>query len=81
MGVVPFVFANGETRKTLNINAEDQFTIIGLNDLSPRKEVDLTITKKDGTTKVTKIIVAINTEKEVEYLKHGGILRYVMSII
>ena len=78
MGVLPLQLQNGETRKSLSLTGEEIFDITGVSEISPRGEVDLKITYKDGTTVETKLLVRIDTEDELEYYQNGGILHFVL---
>jgi aconitate hydratase len=79
MGVIPFEFAPGETRKTLDLKGTETFDIEGLgNDIRPLSSVPCRITYADGTVKEIQIKCRIDTEIEVDYVKHGGVLHYVL---
>ncbi|HEY0275563.1 MAG TPA: aconitate hydratase, partial [Paenirhodobacter sp.] len=79
MGVVPFEFQGGETRKTLGLKGDEVVTIEGLEgDITPLSLVPCTITYADGTVKTIQIKSRIDTEVEIEYLKNGGVLHYVL---
>ena len=79
MGVIPFEFTGGETRKSLNLTGDEVVTIEGLEgDIKPLSLVPCTITYKDGTTKTIQIKSRIDTEVEIEYLENGGVLHYVL---
>ncbi|MBU0669040.1 MAG: aconitate hydratase AcnA [Alphaproteobacteria bacterium] len=78
MGVLPLQFTNGETRETLGLGADDTFTIKGLADLSPSQEVEVEVTRADGTVKSFATKCRIDTANEMEYYRHGGILHYVL---
>ena len=53
--------------------------IAGLaGDLKPLSLVPCTITFADGTVKTLQIKCRIDTEIEIEYVKHGGVLHYVL---
>ncbi len=79
MGVVPFEFTNGETRKTLGLTGDEVVSIDGLEgDLKPLSTLPCHITYKDGTTKTIQIKCRIDTEIEIEYVEHGGVLHYVL---
>jgi aconitate hydratase len=41
-------------------------------------DVTLTITRKDGSTHSTQLLLRIDTPIEVDYYLHGGILPYVL---
>ena len=80
MGVVPLQFKPGEDVKTLGIDGTETFTIEGLEggNVKPMQDVTMTITKADGSTKKVTLTLRIDTGIEVDYLKHGGILPYVL---
>ena len=79
MGVVPFEFTGGDTRKTLNLNGDETVSIEGLaGDLKPLSTLPCHITYKDGSVKTIQIKCRIDTEIEIEYVEHGGVLQYVL---
>jgi len=54
-------------------------SIAGLaGDLKPLSTVPCTITYADGTVKTIQIKCRIDTEIEIEYVEHGGVLHYVL---
>ena len=82
MGVLPLVFTGGATRQSLKLTGDETITITGIaSNLAPRKELDCTITRADGTTQTIKLLCRIDTADELEYYRHGGILQYVMRQI
>src|SRR3546814_8258685 len=50
MGVLPLQFVDGQTRETLGLTGDDQFTITGVADLTPRQTVNVNVTRADGST-------------------------------
>ena len=79
MGVIPFEFTGGETRKSLGLTGDELVSISGLaGDLKPLSTVPCTITHADGTVKTIQIKCRIDTEIEIEYVEHGGVLHYVL---
>jgi aconitate hydratase len=78
MGVLPLQFAEGSTRQTLGLNADDVFTIKGVATIQPRQEVEVEVTRKDGSTFSFKTLCRIDTANELEYFNNGGILHYVL---
>jgi len=79
MGILPLQFKAGFDRKKLNINGSELFTIIDIEKgINPRAEVNCEIKYKDGTIKKINLLSRIDTENEIEYYKHGGILQYVL---
>jgi aconitate hydratase len=79
MGVIPFEFTEGMTRKSLNLKGNEVISIGGLSgDLKPLSQVPCTIAYADGTSKTIQIKCRIDTEIEIEYVEHGGVLHYVL---
>jgi len=78
MGVLPLQFAEGVTRKTLGLTGEESFTITGLNQLQPQQQVEVTLTRPDGSSESFQTKCRIDTGNELEYYRHGGILHYVL---
>ena len=72
MGVLPLQFADGESAESLGLTGEEEFAITGIEG-GDAKEV----TVRAGETEFT-ARVRIDTPKEVEYFKHGGILPFVL---
>ncbi|MEG3663813.1 aconitate hydratase AcnA [Celeribacter halophilus] len=78
MGVVPFEFTGGDTRKTLGLTGDETVTIKGLDSVKPLETLDCEITYADGTTKTIKVKCRIDTAPEIEYVENGGVLHYVL---
>ena len=79
MGVIPFEFLPGENRKTLGLKGDEVVSIHGLaGDFKPLSLVPCTIRYGDGTVKEIQIKARVDTEVEIEYLKNGGVLHYVL---
>lgn len=79
MGVLPLRFKEGVTRKTLNLDGSEMIDIIGLEKgMKPKMLVTLRITRQNGNTEETPLLVRIDTQNELEYYLHGGILQYVL---
>ncbi len=79
MGVLPLQFKEGFDRKKLNITGEELITVVDIEKgIKPRAEISCEIKYKDGTSKTIKVLSRIDTENEIEYYKHGGILQYVL---
>jgi aconitate hydratase len=83
MGVVPLQFKPGTDVKTLGIDGSETFDIEGIagGNVKPLQDVTLTITRKDGSKQSVPLTLRIDTVIEVDYLKHGGILPYVLREI
>ncbi|WP_193142156.1 aconitate hydratase AcnA [Meridianimarinicoccus sp. MJW13] len=78
MGVIPFEFTGGDTRKTLGLKGDETVSISGLDTIQPLQDVPCTITYADGTTKVITLKCRIDTAVEIEYIENGGVLHYVL---
>ena len=79
MGVIPFEFTEGATRKSLKLKGDEVVSIDGLDgDLKPLSTVPCHILYADGSTKTIQIKCRIDTEIEIEYVEHGGVLHYVL---
>jgi aconitate hydratase len=78
MGVIPFEFTGGDTRKTLGLTGDETVSIHGLDTIQPLQEVPCTITMADGSTKEIMLKCRIDTAIEIEYIEHGGVLHYVL---
>jgi aconitate hydratase len=74
MGVLPLQFPAGQTRESLGLTGEEEFTIRGLSELTEESD---TITVQAGE-KSFEAVVRIDTPGESEYFRHGGILLYVL---
>ena len=78
MGVIPFEFTNGESRKSLGLTGDELVSIKGLDSITPLQEVSCDITKPDGEVLSIKLKCRIDTTIEIEYIEHGGVLHYVL---
>lgn len=77
MGVLPLNFLPGDSAESLGLNGRETFDIEGL-DNGNADQVTVTATAEDGSQKVFQVKVRIDTPKEAEYYRHGGILNYVL---
>ncbi|WP_412506571.1 aconitate hydratase AcnA [Roseovarius sp. SYSU LYC5161] len=78
MGVIPFEFTGGDTRKTLGLTGDESVSIKGLDSIQPLQEVPCEVTMADGTVKEITLKCRIDTAIEIEYVEHGGVLHYVL---
>jgi aconitate hydratase len=77
MGVLPLQYADGESAESLGLGGEEEFTITGLAGPLNDGETPRTVTVKAGDTEF-EARVRIDTPKEADYFRHGGILPYVL---
>lgn len=81
MGVLPLQFEDGNSWKSLGLNGTETFSIEGLEDIAPRSQFNVTAMKNDGEKVEFSVISRLDTEVEVRYFTHGGILPYVLRMM
>jgi len=79
MGVLPLEFMNNENKINLNILGHEFISIFGLSELKPGIILNCEINSTESKT--IKLKCRIDTSKELEYYKAGGILNYVLNEI
>ncbi|MGM8910675.1 aconitate hydratase AcnA [Psychrobacter sp. 1U1] len=77
MGVLPLTFKDGENASTYNLDGSEVISITGL-DNGESKTAKVTATRADGSEEVFEVNVGLQTPKEREYVRHGGVLHYVL---
>ncbi len=78
MGVLPLEFKRGETRESLGLTGHEMFSIEGVAQLAPGKDITVRAKSGDGKEKQFTAKARVDTPEEVSYYKHGGILQYVL---
>jgi aconitate hydratase len=78
MGVLPLLYPEGVTRRTLALKGDEIVDILGLEALRPRMELTLRIHRATGTLDTLSVLCRVDTLDEVNYYQHGGILHYVL---
>ncbi|HEY4201228.1 MAG TPA: aconitate hydratase AcnA [Devosiaceae bacterium] len=78
MGVLPLQFPEGQSWQTLGLTGVESVTIEGLTALTPRSTVTVKVEYPDGRIEEVKTLCRIDTENELDYYRHGGILQYVL---
>lgn len=79
MGVLPLKFKEGQDADSLGLSGHETIAITGIEEgLKPDKELKVTATKEDGSEITFKTLARLDSQIEIEYLKHGGILQYVL---
>ncbi len=78
MGVLPLQFEDGVSWQKLGITGAEKVTIEGLASIEPRQTVVAKVTFGDGTVKDVPLLCRIDTEDELAYYNHDGILPYVL---
>lgn len=78
MGVLPLQFQDGTTRKTLNLNGNEQISIEVDDSLKPSSQLTVSIVRENGKKDQVQVLCRIDTANELEYYRNGGILQYVL---
>ena len=78
MGVIPFEFTSGMTRKSLNLKGDEVVAIQGLDTIQPLQTITASIAYADGGTRDIPVKCRIDTAVEIEYIENGGVLHYVL---
>ncbi|NLH73646.1 MAG: aconitate hydratase [Verrucomicrobia bacterium] len=79
MGVLPLQFRDGDSAESLGLNGTETYDVLGLGpDIVPGQEIALVIHRASGVDDKVAVRCRLDTEIEVEYYRHGGILPYVL---
>ena len=78
MGVLPLQFKGADDVESLGIKGDEEFDMLGLDDIRPQQDITLVIRRSDGSRQEVTVLSRIDTPIEVDYYKHGGILPYVL---
>jgi aconitate hydratase len=78
MGVLPLQFKAGESAQTLGLDGTEVFDIEVPTSLAPQQDLQVVVTRKDGSKQTITTLCRIDTPIEVDYYQHGGILPYVL---
>ncbi|RDE25324.1 Fe/S-dependent 2-methylisocitrate dehydratase AcnD [Motiliproteus coralliicola] len=73
MGVLPLQFKDGETRKTYGIDGTETFDVEG--DISPRCDMTVVMTRKNGEKVQIPVTCRLDTAEEVVVHAAGGVLQ------
>lgn len=79
MGVLPLQFLNGQSYESLALKGDEKFSIYGLDNFMPGQIFKVVAENGDGKKTEFEVLSRLDTEIEVEYYKHGGILPYVLK--
>ena len=82
MGVIPFEFEKNVNRHKLNLNGSETISIFGLEGkLKPSIILSARITYTGGDQLDFKVKCRIDTKVELDYVRHGGVLHYVLRYL
>jgi aconitate hydratase len=78
-GVLPLQFPEGITRKTLGLTGAERVDVAGIRGYAaPRSPLDCTITRADGRRESIRLLSRLDTTREVDYFRNGGLLHHVV---
>ncbi len=79
MGVLPLQFKGMDSATSLGLSGAEIFDLEGLDQpIRPGQDVSLHIRQPDGSHRTLALRLRVDTPIEAEYLRHGGILPYVL---
>jgi aconitate hydratase len=78
MGVLPLQFKEGDTIESLGLTGKEQFSVEIDENVKPRQELKVTATDEEGNTTAFNVIARFDSEVEIDYYRHGGILQMVL---
>ncbi|HAR6506260.1 TPA: aconitate hydratase AcnA [Staphylococcus pseudintermedius] len=78
MGVLPLQFKEGESADTLGLDGTETIAVDLDENVQPGQTVKVTATKEDGTTVEFGVTARFDSNVEIDYYRHGGILQLVL---
>nr|WP_295973655.1 aconitate hydratase AcnA [uncultured Bacillus sp.] len=78
MGVLPLQFKEGESAETLGLTGKETIDVQVDENVRPRDLIKVTATDEAGNKKEFEVVVRFDSEVEIDYYRHGGILQMVL---
>jgi aconitate hydratase len=78
MGVLPLVFKDGQNCRSLGLDGSELFTITGIENITPRQTLQVKAVKVDGRETRFAVTARLDTDIDIDYYTHGGIMPYVL---
>ncbi|HET9403189.1 MAG TPA: aconitate hydratase, partial [Burkholderiales bacterium] len=79
MGILPCQLKGTDTVQSLGLDGTELYDILGLDGrIHPNQDVTVIVHRRDGRLMKVPAILRVDTEVEVDYLRHGGIMPYVL---
>lgn len=78
MGVLPLQFMNGDSAESLGLTGEEAISVNIAEGVKPRDILKVTATATDGSVKEFDVLARFDSDVEVDYYRHGGILQMVL---
>jgi aconitate hydratase len=79
--VPPLQFRDADSIQSLSLVGDEEFEILGMDDLKPQQELTLVVKRTDGSRRNVLLRSKIETAVKVDYCRHGGILSFVLREI
>ncbi len=78
MGVLPLVFEKGESAEKLGLTGKEALNIKIDENVKPNDTVEVVATDEEGKETKFNVVVRFDSEVEMDYYRHGGILQMVL---
>ncbi|USK36021.1 aconitate hydratase AcnA [Bacillus sp. F19] len=78
MGVLPLQFKQGESAEVLGLTGKETIEVLIDEAVKPRDHVKVRATDEEGSVKEFEVLVRFDSDVEVDYYRHGGILQMVL---
>ncbi len=78
MGVLPLQFNEGESAESLGLTGTETFEINIDETVQPNQLVNAKATRVDGSEVSFQVVARFDSEVEIDYYRHGGILQMVL---
>ncbi|MGH7781750.1 MAG: aconitate hydratase AcnA [Candidatus Binataceae bacterium] len=78
MGVLALEFLPGENRESLGLTGNEVYSIAGVSGGLKLKQRLIVRAEEAGKTKEFQVVARVDTPEEIEYIRHGGILPFVL---
>ncbi|TDL83191.1 aconitate hydratase AcnA [Peribacillus frigoritolerans] len=78
MGVLPLQFKQGESAEVLGLTGKETIEVLIDETVKPRDHVQVRATDEEGNVKEFEVLVRFDSDVEVDYYRHGGILQMVL---
>ncbi|WP_191561584.1 aconitate hydratase AcnA [Metabacillus idriensis] len=78
MGVLPLQFKQGESAEVLGLTGKETIEVLIDESVKPRDHVKVRATDEEGNEKEFEVLVRFDSDVEVDYYRHGGILQMVL---
>lgn len=78
MGVLPLQFEAGQNAEKLGLTGKETFTVHIDENVKPHDLVKVTAVDENGKTTEFNVIARFDSDVEVDYYRHGGILQMVL---